>query len=380
MDHATARPALSGHLPLTGYLCLFCAVALTAFGLVALSSAGRAFSADPYFILKRQTLWLLPAMLACVAAYQFPLELLRRYVWLLALGGFGLLGLVLVPDVGVSVNGARRWLDLGFARLQPSDFAKPLMVLVLAHYLAANQRYARTFFRGYLMPCGLMGLFCGLILLQPDFGTTVLFAAVGFTLLFVVGVRLLYLVPTVIAGLIAFGTLVYYDPVRLRRITSFLDVEANRDDSAYQLFQGMLAFGVGGVDGIGLGQGRQQLSFLPEAHTDFIFPIIGEELGLIATMAVVCLFVLLLLCVVVNLRKAPNLFTFNVALGCILFIAYQCLINIGVVTGLLPTKGMSLPFISYGGSNLVVMFAMIGLILNCFREWEAPPLRGPREL
>lgn len=367
-------------LPAEGWFVLCAAFALTVFGLVALSSAGSSFSSDPYFILKRQSMWLAVAMAGFIVAYIINLETMRDYAWVIGLGAVVLLALVLVPGVGVSVNGARRWLDLGPMRLQPSDFAKPVFVFVLAHYLASQQRQLKSFWRGFVFPGGILGLFCALVLLEPDFGTTVLYAAVGLTLLFVAGVRLAYLLPASLLGLSGISWLVYHDPVRLARITSFLDVEANKDDIGYQLWQGILAFGVGGETGVGLGQGRQQLSFLPEAHTDFVFAIVGEELGLVATLSVVLLFGGIFLAVIRNLRKAPNLFQFSMALGCVLFLCLQALINMGVVTGMLPTKGMSLPFISYGGSNLVVMFVLVGLILNCFRNWEAPPLPGPREL
>ena len=172
----------------------------------------------------------------------------------------------------------------------------------------------------------------------------------------------------------------YHDPVRLQRITSFLDVEGNRSDSSYQLWQGILAFGAGGVQGVGLGAGRQQMSFLPEAHTDFIFAIVGEELGLVFTLGVVTLFMTLFFVGVLQLKRAPNLYQYLLVMGALLFLTLQALINIGVVTGCLPTKGMSLPFISYGGSNLVFMFVLTGIILNGFRAWELPVLRRQREL
>ena len=159
-----------------------------------------------------------------------------------------------------------------------------------------------------------------------------------------------------------------------------MDVEANANDSGYQLWQGMLAFGVGGVDGVGLGLGRQQVHFLPEAHTDFIFPVIGEELGLFCTLLIVVLFLFLFLGSYWKLRNAPRVFEYQLALGAVLFISLQAIINMGVVTGLLPTKGMSLPFISYGGSNLVVTFVFLGWVVNVFRKWESPEGLQPREL
>ena len=177
-----------------------------------------------------------------------------------------------------------------------------------------------------------------------------------------------------------FSVLVYFDPVRIRRVTSFLDVEANANDSGYQLWQGMLAFGVGGLEGVGLGLGRQQIHFLPEAHTDFIFPVIGEELGLTCTMLIVLAFLALFIGCYWKLRNASRVFEYQLVLGSILFISLQAIINMGVVTGLLPTKGMSLPFISYGGSNLMVTFIFLGWILNVFRNWHNPKTQKVREL
>jgi cell division protein FtsW len=194
------------------------------------------------------------------------------------------------------------------------------------------------------------------------------------------GTSLKWLLPIAFMAIFAFSVLVYFDPVRIRRVTSFLDVEANANDSAYQLWQGMLAFGVGGLDGVGLGMGRQQMHFLPEAHTDFIFPVIGEELGLICTMSIVLCFLVLFVVVCWRLRMAPKLYEYLLAMGSLLFICLQAIINMGVVTGSMPTKGMSLPFISYGGSNLMVTFVFLGIIINVFRKWDNPRAYRPREI
>lgn len=361
------------------FLALAVAV-LTVIGLVALSSAGRSFAADPYFIFRRQLLWLAIAMVAGMGALLIDLEKARRFTWVAVAGALALLVLVLLPGVGVSVNGARRWLDLGPMRLQPSDLAKVVLVFAMAHYFAANQRKRETFLRGFFLPGLLVGLFGGLIILEPDFGTAFLFGIVGCCMMFLSGTRLSYLIPTGLVALALFSVAVYFDPVRLERITSFLDVEGNKSDGAYQLWQGLVAFGTGGVEGVGLGNGRQQLAYLPEAHTDFIFPVIGEELGFVFTGLIVMLFLILFACGTLALRRAPNLFQFLLVTGSLLFLTLQALINMGVVTGLLPTKGMSLPFISYGGSNLVVMFLFTGIVINCLRSWEEPVLHRPREL
>ncbi|GHC11298.1 putative lipid II flippase FtsW [Cerasicoccus arenae] len=370
--------------PGAGWALLACVTVLTALGLIMLTSAGQSHNKiidqDAYYLFRRQAIWLGIALASGLVAALVSLDWLGKCSHFIAAGVLVLLGLVVVPQIGVEVNGARRWLDLGPMRLQVSDLAKIAMIIWMAHYYGTRQRQVTNLITGFLVPCMAIGLTCGLIFLQPDFGTAALCGGVGFAMMFLAGARLWYLVPSAVIGVVGFSVAVYLDPVRLRRITSFLDVEANKADSGYQLWQGILAFGAGGVPGVGLGQGRQQLFFLPEAHTDFIFPVIGEELGLLATSAVVCLFAAIFTIGVLALRRAPNLYQFLLATGALLFLTMQALINMGVVTGLLPTKGMSLPFISYGGTNLVTMFVLIGLLFNCLASWSASPLLKPREL
>ena len=361
-------------VPLAGAFIILIVVSLTFLGLVVLYSASRSLATDPTLLLRKQLIWLGIALVACVATMFTNLSALRDYAYLLAGGAVLMLVLVLVPGIGVRVNGAQRWVDLGPMLLQVSEIGKLGLLLALAHYLAANRRYMDDILRGYIIPCSILAVICGLILIEPDFGTSFLCGVVGGLLLYMAGVRLKFLIPTAIFAIILFSIAVYNDPVRLQRITSFLDVEGNRSDSSYQLWQGILAFGAGGIDGVGLGAGRQQMAFLPEAHTDFIFAIVGEELGLIFTIGVVILFMLLFYVGVLQLKRAPDLYQYLLVMGALLFVTLQALINIGVVTGCLPTKGMSLPFISYGGSNLV------GIILNGFRAWEVPEMPRQREL
>ena len=355
------------------------AFVLTLLGLVMLFSAAQSTFPGAYKMLGKQAVWMVVAVTGFLIACRTPLDLLRRCSWFLY--GASIIGLILtlVPEIGVKVNGAQRWLGFGPARLQVSEFAKVGLVLSMAHYMALNQRETKTFLKGYAVPCLMIAGICGLVILQPDFGTSFLLGAVGAVMLFQAGSNLLYLVPTVALGTGVFSILVYLDPVRLRRVTAFLDVEANLNDGAYQLWQGILAFGAGGVSGVGLGKGRQQLSFLPEAHTDFIFAVIGEELGLVCTMGVVLLFMLIFVVVSWHARKSPRLFDFLLLQGSLLAITLQALINVGVVTGCLPTKGMSLPFISYGGSNLVVTFILVGFIVNVLNSWNRPVLSAVRE-
>ena len=354
------------------------AISLTTLGLVMLFSAGAVRGAEQLLI--KQIIWLGLSLFVGIYAAIINLEWLQRRAWWIF--GFSVLALMLtlVPGVGVKVNGAQRWIGLGPLRIQPSEFAKLGLILSLASYFAGNQRKVTTFWHGFLLPSVIIGMICGLIILQPDFGTCFLCGAVAATMMFQAGTSLKWLMPISGMAVAAFSILVYFDPVRIRRVTSFLDVEANAGDSAYQLWQGMLAFGVGGTNGVGLGLGRQQMHFLPEAHTDFIFPVIGEELGLIFTLGIVICFLFLFVSVYWRLRLSPRLFEYLLALGAILFVSLQAIINMGVVTGSMPTKGMSLPSISYGGSNLMVTFIFLGLIINVFRSWDNPHQLKPREI
>ena len=380
MSARTATPNSSWRIPPIGLFIILIVVGLTFLGLVILFSASQSMHDDPTVLLRKQLIWLVLATIAGGIAMMVNLEALREYAYWLAAGSVLLLALVLIPGIGVEVNGARRWMDFGFMRLQVSEIGKLGLIFSMAHYLATHRRDFNHALKGYFYPCVLLAIFCGLIILEPDYGTAFLCGAVGGCLMFLSGVRLKFLIPTAFAALSLFSVAVYHDPIRLSRITSFLDVEGNRSDSAYQLWQGILAFGAGGIHGVGLGLGRQQMSFLPEAHTDFIFAIVGEELGFLFTSGVVLLFMTLFFVGVLQLKRAPNLYQYLLVMGALLFITFQALINIGVVTGCLPTKGMSLPFISYGGSNLVFMFVLTGIILNGFRSWELPALRRQREL
>ncbi len=361
-----------------GVIILVCAVSLTVFGVSVLFSASAHSGSDPYFFIRRQFMWLGIALLVGFFLSLVNLDGLKRFAWpALAVSLAGLV-LVLIPGIGVEVNGARRWIDLGFMRVQVSEFAKLGLVFTLACYFGANQRAIPSFWAGFVLPCAYIGLFAGLIFLEPDYGTAALCGAVGLTLLFLAGVRLTYLVPMCMAATAAFALAVFTNPLRRGRILSFMDIEGNRGDGAYQLWQAILAFGTGGTQGVGLGNGRQQMAFLPEAHTDFIFAVIGEELGFFATTVVLLLFLVLFLAGIWHLRRAPNMYQYLLVAGALLLLSVQALINMAVVTGCLPTKGLSLPFISYGGSNLVAMFAIIGVLVNTSLSWTKSPIRHSR--
>lgn len=372
---STAHAAAPPRRPLTitpASVILVCVAALLALGLAVLFSASSTAKGGPYAYIYKQLIFLALAIGAGWIVARADLEQLRGFAWIFALAVLVGLVLVAIPGIGIKVNGSRRWLGVPGASLQVSEFAKLALLFLLAHYLARNQSRLASFLHGALIPAAIIGVWAALILKEPDLGTAALTGGVGLLLLFLAGVSWRHLLPinaVALAGVVLF---VLHDPVRLRRITSFLDLEASRDAGAYQLWQAILAFAAGGLGGVGLGNGRQQMSFLPEAHTDFIFAIVGEELGLGCTLLVVGLFMTIFIAGLLHVRRAPNLFQFLLVTGCLLLICLQAAINLGVVTGLLPTKGMSLPFISAGGSNLLLMGLLVGVIINSQRAWAQP--------
>ncbi|QYM78082.1 putative lipid II flippase FtsW [Horticoccus luteus] len=353
-----------------------CAAGLTILGLTILFSASASFKMGPYYYLNKQLMGVGIAAVLCFVTSRLNLDYARRYVWVIAGVLVLMLLLVLIPHIGISVKGSRRWLGIGPLRLQVSEFAKLGLVFCLAHYLAINQTHIGDLKRGFLIPLGIIGVCAGLIVREPDFGTAALALVVGLVLLFLAGAKWRYTMATVAVAGLGFALLVMHNPNRLRRFTAFLDVEGNKSAGTYQLYQSLAAFAVGGTDGAGLGQGRQQMNFLPEAHTDFIFAVVGEELGMWATLGVVTVFLVMFLAGLLHLRRAPNLFQFLLATGCLLLMCLQAIINLGVVTGLFPTKGMSLPFISAGLSNLLLMGVLLGVLLNTQRTWGRANLAG----
>jgi cell division protein FtsW len=355
-----------------------CVVALVSIGLVVLFSASSPIKGGPYAYLYKQLIFLGLAIGAAWVTAIADLEQLRKFAWVVA--GLSLVSLVAVLFT-TPINGSRRWLGIGGLGLQATEFAKLALVFSLAHYLALNQSRLHDFWRGFALPLAGIGVFALLAIVEPDFGAAALLGGIGVILLFLAGARLKFLLPSIGGAVLGFALLVMTNPVRLQRVLSFLEPEANRQGSGYQPWQALLAFAAGGVDGVGLGNGRQQNAFLPEAHTDYIFAIMGEEMGLIFTLFTVALFVTIFVAGLMHVRRAPNLFQFLLVTGCVLLITLQAIINLGVVTSLLPSKGMSLPFISAGGSNLLLMGLLVGIIINSQRTWERPkPLVRKRSL
>jgi cell division protein FtsW len=346
---------------------------LLALGIVMLASAstvkGEAAHYDAQYFLKRQLAWLAVAVIAGVLAASFDYHWWQRRRVVLALVGVAvlLLGLVFVPGVGVRAGGSCRWVRLGPLRFQPSELAKFATVVGLAAWLTRVGGKASRFSEGILKPMLPLGVILALVLKEPDYGTTMLVAAVAMALLFVGGSRLEHVALVATAGMAVLAVGILHDPVRMGRILSFL-MPDKYPDAYYQLGQSKDAFTLGGIGGVGLGESLQKHFYLPEAHTDFILAIVGEELGIVATCLVVTLFLGYLLCGTAISLKAPDLFGRLLGFGITLITTGQAAINVGVVTGCLPTKGLPLPFISYGGSSLIMSLVGVGVLVNIARH------------
>jgi len=365
--------ALNSHhdLPL-----LASAMALVSLGLtmVFISSTVMANSQyqDPYFFVKRQSVYALVGVGILVLGRSIDYHAYQRYVyWFLLIALIGLI-LVFVPGLGAKVRGAARWVRLGPLTLQPSEFAKLAVVIFLAYSLANKQEKMKYFAIGFLPHMLIAGVYILLIMKEPDFGTSLTLAGIVLIMLLVGGTRLTYILVSVglAAPLLVF--MVLKDPKKFSRILSFLDPWKYGQDVGYQLKQSLLAIGSGGLFGMGPGQSRAKLFYLPDAHTDFILSIFSEELGFVGIILVLTLFVLLVCRGLLVALRAPDAFGSYLALGLTLVIGLPACINMGVVSGILPTKGLSLPFLSYGGSSLLVNLLAVGILLNISSQIKRP--------
>jgi cell division protein FtsW len=344
-----------------------CVAALLALGMVMLYSSSMAQVGAHYLV--KQLVGCGIGIVLCLSAAALDYRRLKKFAWPLFVLAVVFLVLVFVPPVGIRRNGAARWLGYGNTSLfQPSEFAKLVLIIVLAWYCEWFQRQMPTLKRGMVIPGLFIGLMLGLIFKEPDVGNMLLLATVSGVLLLIGGIRLRYFFPPVILGALAVGVFIYYNPMRSDRIYSWLHLEETKQAKGVQAYQAMVALGSGGITGKGLGDGRQKLGFLPEHHTDFIFSIIGEELGLIATLLVIAAFVVIVFCGMYIAMSAADTFGLLLASGITFLIGLQAFINIGVVTSALPNKGLPLPFISYGGSNLLIALVSVGLLLSIARQ------------
>lgn len=353
-----------------GILCLF--------GLVMLYSTsgpqGEKLFGDPDYFTQRQILWLLAGLAAGTVGSRVDYRRWLKLSWPLLGATLVLLALVYVPGIGLNIKGSHRWIRLPMGlTFQPSEIAKFVAIVMLSAWYGTKRRERTGFKGGLLYPALLLGLMLGLIVMETDFGATILIGATGGLMMFVAGAPALYLTGAALAGGAGLAWMISQNRQRMSRIMAFLDPEKYAQDEAFQLLNALYAFVAGGVWGVGLGQSLQKQHYLPEAHTDFIFAIIGEELGILFSLGVVGLFVVFLLCGLRISGRAPDAGGRLMAFGITLLISLQAALNIGVVTGRLPTKGLPLPFISFGGTSLVVLLFMVGVLLNIARQGAARP-------
>ena len=360
-------------------LLLFAVLTLVGVGLVMVYSASAITAqdklGDSFYFLKRQALAAGVGLLAMAVALKLGYRKLARLAYPLLLLAVVLLIAVLVPGVGTVVGGARRWLRVPGLSVQPAELAKVAWVIYLAYSLAKKQEKVKSFSIGFLPHLGIAGLLVVLCMLEPDFGSSVALLFLLFVMLFAARAKLSYLVGSVLAAIPFAYTAIATSPYRMKRITAFLDPWANRQGSGYQVAESLMSIGSGGLTGLGLGDGRQKLFFLPEAHTDFIFAIIGEELGLLGVAALVLLYGLILWRGIRASLQATEPFGTYLGLGLTALIAFQAVVNMAVAMGLVPTKGLTLPFISYGGSSLVMLMGAAGVLLSISTTSEGARLR-----
>ncbi|SNB47816.1 putative lipid II flippase FtsW [Geobacter sp. DSM 9736] len=347
---------------------LMMAVALTCFGVVMVYSASSVMAAkkyhDGFYFLKRQGIYVLLGFTAMYVAMFIDYETWRRWAVPLLLVCLGLLLLVFIPGIGGTAKGASRWIRLPGFNFQPSEMAKVVLIMYMAYSLDKKQEKMKFFSTGFLPYMVLLTVLLGILLKQHDLGAAVTLWAVAFAMLFVAGARIQYFLSVVMLALPILVYVVMFEPYRLRRITAWRNPWADPTDSGFQIIQSWLAFGNGGIFGQGLGEGKQKLFYLPEAHTDFILSVVGEELGFIGVMVIAGMFFLLVQRSIRVALTSPDDFGRYLAFGIATLIGIEAFVNISVVTGLLPTKGLALPFISYGGSSLIISLFAIGILLN----------------
>ncbi|HEY3761165.1 MAG TPA: putative lipid II flippase FtsW [Verrucomicrobiae bacterium] len=350
----------------------FCVAALLSLGMVMLYSSSM--TRDGAHDLVMQLVWCGVGLVFCVAATFFDYKWIKKLTWpIYGLAVVSLL-MVFVPHIGHASHGAHRWIRVGPMMFQPSELGKIGLIVALAWYCDRNLRQIQTFKRGILLPAMIIAVILGLIFVEPDYGTTILMAAVSGIMLLVAGVKWRHSLLPAIAVAAALVLLIMHNPVRMNRIHAWLQPQNHLNGAALQAQQAKIGLGSGGWLGVGLGNGLEKHGWLPEIHTDFIFADIGEELGLVATLFIVLTFIIISICGIIIAMNAREPFGALLATGLTFLICLQAAINIGVVTSALPNKGLPLPFISYGGSNLLAMLSCVGILFSVARH---APQREP---
>ena len=314
------------------------------------------------------------ASLAACIGLAVPTRIWDEYSTYLLGGAILLLILVLVPGIGAEVNGARRWVRLGFMNFQVSEAARAMLLMYVASYAVRRSDELRSDFKAFMVPVGVLGAAAVLLLCEPDFGAATVLFATGLGVLFLAGARIVHLLVPVVVGSVGLATLAVISPYRLRRLTGFLDPWGDPFNSGFQLVQSLIAIGRGEWFGVGLGASVQKLFYLPEAHTDFVFAVLAEEFGFLGVTVVVVLFALLVTRALMISREAAQAgqaFQSYVAAAIGIWLGLQAFVNIGVNMGLLPTKGLTLPLLSYGGSSMLVTLGWIGVLLRIHHDTQA---------
>jgi len=351
-------------------------VVLVCVGVVMIYSSSSIYAweryQDSFYFLKRHLSFLSVGILLTFLAMVIDYRLLKRYARPLLWIAFFLLFLVLIPGLGREVSGARRWFRFKFISFQPAEFANLAVIIYIADFISRKQDKIKSLLEGFIPPICVLGVICGLILIQPDLGTTITLGSVVLIMLFVAGVRGRYILSLILCSLPAVYLLVFSVPYRRQRILAFLNPWLDPKGSGFQIIQSQVAIGSGGLFGVGLGHSKQKLFYLPAAHTDFIFSIIGEELGLLGTLGIIALFMIFIQQGLKVLKNAQDRFGYFLSLGLVLMISFKAIVNIGVSCGVFPTKGLPLPFISYGGSSLIFDMVSLGILINIARTGEYP--------
>lgn len=348
---------------------LFPVLLLVGMGIVMVYSASSAMAAfnnmeGGYFFLKKQGFYAVLGIIVLVVFSYIPFRVYRVLTYPALIVSLMLLGLVVFSPLGVTAGGASRWLQIGPLRFQPSELARLALVIYLAYSMSKKMDLLRDFYVGFLPHGIVLAIFLGLLMLQPDFGSTVIFFLLTWIMLFVGGCRILHLLIVVPFAVPLAWFVMAQKEYRMKRILSFLDPWQYSTNEGYQIVHSLMAFGSGGITGAGLGKGYQKLFYLPEPHTDFIFSVVGEELGLIGVVGVIFLYGVILFRGVVISRNTRDRFGAFLAMGITVSLGLQVCINMGVTLGLLPAKGLTLPFLSYGGTSLLINMAAVGILMN----------------
>jgi cell division protein FtsW len=353
------------------YILVLSVAGLVTIGLVMLYSTG-AFApdshGDQFSFLKKQGFWLGVGFIFSIVFALLDYHWLERSLYLFFPMALGLLALCFIRPIGMRINGSWRWIHLGPLTFQPSELAKLAAIIFVACWFTRFEAKSKGFLIGLVVPAAVVSALLVLIVLETDLGTTLLIAATVFVMMFVAGASPKHLGPLVLAGVASILFIAWHISERQGRLLAFVHPEQYQEKEGHQQWMGLIAFGSGGVEGLGLGNGRQKMLYLPYAHTDFIFPVIGEELGLRVTLVIVFCYLLIVTCGILIALHAKDRFGMLLGIGCTSILGLQAAINIGVTTSLLPNKGLPLPFISYGGSNLLFCLICIGILINIYRQ------------